>query len=53
MDKYDKMILESIQRYKWWVSGNGIHCIPYDLFVKIPTIRLCELYNVELNYFGL
>lgn len=42
---------EQKKRLEWWCSGINIHCIPFYLFINISTDRLCELYNVELNYF--
>lgn len=42
---------ESLQRVRWFVRGIGIHGLSPELFAKIPTERLCELYNVEMGYF--
>ena len=42
---------EQKKRLEWWYSGINIHCIPFYLFINISTENLCELYNVELNYF--
>jgi hypothetical protein len=47
----DAMIHESKQRFKWYFSGINIHCLSLDLFSKISTERLCELYNVEMSFF--
>ena len=52
-DMVDAMIYESKQRFKWFYNGMNIHCIPLDLFSKISTERLCELYNIEISYFKL
>jgi len=49
----DELIFESQQRIKWYINGIGIHCLTPTLFSKIPTIRLCEIYNVDLSYFKL
>lgn len=42
---------EQKQRLEWWCNGINIHCIPLDLFVKIPTEVICRLYNVEMTFF--
>lgn len=44
-------IYEAQQRLTWFIYGIGIHGLPPELFSKISTERLCELYNVELNFF--
>lgn len=41
---------EAKQRLRFLIDGYFIHCLG-DLFSKISTERLCEIYNVELNYF--
>lgn len=47
----EQIIYETEKRIQWWIEGMKIHCIPADLFVKIPTERIVEKYNVEMNYF--
>lgn len=42
---------EALQRVRWFVRGIGIHGLSPEIFAKIPTERLCELYNVEMTYF--
>lgn len=42
---------ELSQRIKWWLAGIDVHCIPLDLFWKIPTERIVELYNVDMKFF--
>jgi hypothetical protein len=44
-------IYEAQQRLRWFIYGIGIHGLTPELFSKISTERLCELYNVELNFF--
>lgn len=39
------------RRINWWVDGMFIHGIPSNLFAKMPTERIVELYNVEMSYF--
>ena len=50
-DKIEQIIHEHTKRIEWWLAGTGIHCIPADLFVKIPTEQIVGLYNVEMGYF--
>lgn len=47
----DDLIYEAHQRLTWFVYGIGIHGLTPELFSKIPTERICELYNVEIDYF--
>lgn len=49
-NKIEQIIHEHTKRIEWWLSGT-IHCIPSNLFVKMPTERIVELYNVEMEYF--
>ena len=44
---------EQKQRLNWWCNGINIHCIPLGLFYTLSTERICELYNVDINYFRL
>lgn len=41
---------EARQRLKWFIEGYFIHCLGSS-FKNISTERICELYNVEPNYF--
>lgn len=50
MSEINKMEYEAIQRLKWFINGYFNHCLG-NLFHKISTERICELYNVELEYF--
>ena len=47
----DKMIFEAQQRLSWYINGIGIHGISPELFSKMPTERIVELYNVEMSFF--
>ena len=47
----DKMIYESKQRMDWYVNGIGLHGLSPEIFSKLPTERIVELYNVEMSYF--
>lgn len=46
----EKLEYEATQRLKWFLDGYFIHGLG-KLFSKISSERICELYNVELNYF--
>lgn len=46
-----EMEYEAIQRLKWFIDGYFINGLGGGLFSKIPTERICELYNVEISYF--
>jgi len=44
-------LVEIQQRLNWFIDGIGIHGLTWELFRKIPTTRLTELYNVDKGYF--
>jgi hypothetical protein len=48
----DNLIYESQQRLKWFINGIGIHGLSPELFSKLSTERIVELYNVEMSYFS-
>ena len=50
-DKYDQMIYESCQRFKWWIYGTDIHCLSWEIFQKIPTSHLSRMFNIDPKYF--
>tara|TARA_R110000772_G_scaffold17946_3_gene49944 strand:+ start:111013 stop:111186 length:174 start_codon:yes stop_codon:yes gene_type:complete len=50
MTEGDKLVYEANQRSKWFIEGYFIHNLG-NLFSKLSTERICELYNVELKYF--
>jgi hypothetical protein len=47
----DNLIYESRQRLEWFIDGIGIHGLSPELFSKLSTERIVELYNVEMSYF--
>jgi hypothetical protein len=47
----EEKLYELQQRLNWFIDGIGIHGLSWDLFNKIPTDRIVELYNVEAAYF--
>ena len=51
MENELKIFFESKQRMKWFIDGIGLHGLSADLFSKISTPRICELYNIQLTYF--
>ena len=50
-EEFERRFYEAQQRINWWINGIGVHCIPCKLFMSIPTERIVELYNVNMNYF--
>ena len=47
----DEKIYELNQRIKWFIDGYFIHCIPFNMWSKLTTESIVELYNVEMEYF--
>lgn len=47
----DNLIYESQQRLKWFIKGIGIHGLSPELFSKMSTERIVELYNIEMSFF--
>ena len=47
----DAIIYETQQRLRWFIDGIGVHGLTPELFSKIPTERIVELYNIEISYF--
>jgi hypothetical protein len=46
----DKIEYEASKRLEFLINGYFIHSLG-SRFSKITTERLCELYNIKLNYF--
>jgi hypothetical protein len=51
VSKYINELEEKKQILKWLIDGSGIHCLPISAVRYLTKERICELYNVELNYF--
>ena len=51
VSKYINELEEKKQILKWLIDGSGIHCLPISAVSYLTKERICELYNVELNYF--
>lgn len=47
----DNLYFESRQRLRWFIDGIGRHGMPAKMFIQISTERLCEMYNVEMEFF--
>lgn len=50
MEKIIRMEYEAKKRLEWFISGYYIHNLG-SLFSKIPTERICEIYNVDIEFF--
>lgn len=46
----DKIEYEALKRLEFLITGYFTHCLG-SLFSKTSTEKLCELYNIKLNYF--
>lgn len=42
---------EAKQRLKWFIEGYGIHGLDGKLMSSLSTERICEIYNIDINYF--
>ena len=47
----DDLVYESEQRIKWYIQGIGLHGLSPELFSKLTTERIVEIYNVDMSYF--
>jgi len=47
----DRLVYEAQQRISWYIQGIGIHGLSPELFSKMSTERIVELYNVDINFF--
>jgi hypothetical protein len=48
---FDEQLYEAKQRMRWFINGYFIHCIPANMWNRLTTERIVELYNVEMDYF--
>jgi hypothetical protein len=51
LSEIDNLIYETQKRFEWYIMGIGIHGISWELFEKLSTDRIVELYNVEMSFF--
>ena len=54
--KYKNMDLEALfyeakQRINWFIDGMNQHGLSPELFSKLSTERIVEIYNIEMSYF--
>jgi hypothetical protein len=47
----EKMFYETQKRVEWYIRGIGIHGLTPRLMSSLSTERICEIYNIELEYF--
>lgn len=47
----DAAVFEAQQRMNWYIDGKNIHCLTPKLFLGMSTERICELYNVDMEFF--
>lgn len=51
VSKHIDELEEKKQILKWLIVGSGIHCLPISAVRYLTKERICELYNMELDYF--
>lgn len=51
VSKYINELEEKKQILHWLIDGSGIHCLPISSISYLTKEIICELYNVDLNYF--
>lgn len=49
----DAAIYEARQRCLWFIDGYFQHGLTPELFASLSTERICEIYNIEIDYFKL
>lgn len=49
----DSALYEAKQRCFWFIDKYESHGLSVDAFGIITTEMLCELYNIDVNYFKL
>jgi len=47
----DAALYEARQRCFWYIDGYFLHGLTPELFTTLSTERICEIYNVEYEYF--
>jgi hypothetical protein len=47
----DAALYEARQRCHWYIDGYFLHGLTPELFSSLSTERICEIYNVEIDYF--
>lgn len=51
VDKFHKQLDAKLKVFEWVLTKPGIHCLPISLGFKLSPERICELYNIKLDYF--
>jgi hypothetical protein len=51
LTKIFEELYEKQQILKWLIDGKEIHGLPLNAVSYLNKERICELYNMELNYF--
>ena len=49
----DAALYEAKQRCFWFIDGYFQHGLTPELFASLSTERICEIYNIEFDYFKL
>jgi abortive infection bacteriophage resistance protein len=47
----DAALYEAKQRCFWFINGYFQHGLTSKLFSSMSTERICEIYNVDIEYF--
>jgi hypothetical protein len=47
----DAALYEARQRCLWFIDGYFVHGLSVELFSELSTERICEIYNVDIEYF--
>lgn len=47
----EESLYEAKQRCIWFIEGFGVHGLDYKIFSSMSTETICEIYNVDINYF--
>lgn len=47
----DAALYEARQRCMWFIDGYFQHGLTPELFAGMSTEMICEIYNVEIEYF--
>ena len=49
----DSVLYEAKQRCIWFIEEYGVHGLSPDTFNVLTTEMLCEIYDIDINYFKL
>lgn len=51
IDIFHKQLDAKLKVFEWVLTKPGIHCLTISLGFKLSPDRICELYNMKLDYF--